>query len=531
MKNEKIVSLLFLIVTFCGLTACIDDLDTEPLDKESITSATAFDDEAAYKQFLAKVYGSMTLTGQRGEYGMAEIVAQDEGTTSFIRTWWSAQEVTTDEVINAWGDPGLVEFHTQNWSENNLYLKLMYQRIFVNITYCNGYIREVGKRVDGLSSPLKEDVTMYLAEARFMRALYYYYAMDLWGNVPFVTDEDPIGAFLPEQIARADLFNWLEGELNAIIPLLAEPGENEYARADRAAAWTLLAKMYLNAEVYAGEDRYSDCITQCNNIINSGAFSLVNNYRHLFLADNHLLRDEIIFTVAEDGNSTRNYGGVTYVINAAVGGQMDKANDYGVGSGGWNGNRMTTAFVNKFADPSGDTDSRANFFTTGQTLVINNPNTFTEGYLCSKFRNITSTGAIGQHGIFVDTDFPIFRLADVYLMYAEAVVRGGSGGDAGTALSFVNELRERAYGNTSGNITSGQLTLPFILDERGRELYWEGHRRTDLVRFGLFSDGGYLWDWKAGVQGGASTSGHLDLFPIPQFDLGVNTNLVQNEGY
>ena len=533
MKNFQFLNTVLLISASLILASCFDDLDTEPLDNESITSATVFDDDAAYKQFLAKLYAGLTLTGQRGEFGLPEISATDEGTTSFLRTWWSAQEITTDECINAWGDPGLVEFHGMNWSDNNLYIKLMYQRIFVNIAYCNGYIREVGKRVDGLPTGLKGEVTTFLAEARFLRALYYYYALDLWGNVPFVTDQDEIGAFLPKQITRADLFNWIEEELEATIPQLVDAGENEYARADKAAGWMLLAKLYLNAEVYlgAGNGRYSECISQCKNIIESNAFSLASEYDELFLADNHSLRNEIIFPVAEDGNSTRNYGGVTYVINAAVGGAMDKDNDYGVGSGGWNGNRLTNAFVDLFPDKTGSTDSRALFFTDGQTLDIEHPNVFTEGYLCAKFRNVTSGGAKGKHGIFVDTDFPLFRLADVYLMYAEAVKRGGTGGTEANAIAYLNLLRQRAFGNTSGNITAAEFTLPFILDERGRELYWEGHRRTDLIRFGKFTGNSYLWDWKGDVKNGKAVPDHLGLFPIPRFDLGINTNLNQNTGY
>jgi starch-binding outer membrane protein, SusD/RagB family len=156
---------------------------------------------------------------------------------------------------------------------------------------------------------------------------------------------------------------------------------------------------------------------------------------------------------------------------------------------------------------------------------------FTEGYLCEKFKNITSAGIKGKNDIFVDTDFPLFRLADVYLMYAEAVKRGGAGGNEATALDYINALRTRAYGNTSGNISMADFTLDFILDERGRELYWEGHRRTDLIRFGRYSDGDYLWDWKGNVKDGKTMPSHLDIFPIPSADLGLNTNLKQNKDY
>lgn len=515
------------------LTSCISDLDTEPLNKQITTSSNVFNNPASYKEILAKLYGAMTLTGQRGEYGQPEISAPDEGTTSFLRTYWSAQEITTDECISAWGDPGLTEFHSQNWSEQNGYVQLLYQRIFINIAYCNEFIREVTPRIDGLDQSMQSDVGEYVAEARFLRALYYYFALDLWGNVPFVTEQDAPGAFLPEQISRPDLFEYIESELNDVLPSLAEPGQNEYARADKAAAWMLLAKLYINAEVYLGKGnaRYTECITNCNNIINSGVYSLHDNYRELFLADNHAYRNEIIFPIAEDGNSGRNYGGVTFVIHAQVGGSMNAADDFGIPSGGWSGNRFTNSFADLFEDKSGDTDTRAIFYTDGQTLEIDHPTVFTEGYLSAKYKNLTSGGVKGQNETFVDTDFPLFRLADVYLMYAEAVKRNGTGGDVATAVDYVNDLRERSYGDASGNIAVGDLTLDFILDERARELYWEAHRRTDLIRFEKFTGDAYLWDWKGNVKEGKATESHFVLFPIPASDRAVNTNLVQNPGY
>ncbi|AFD07348.1 RagB/SusD family nutrient uptake outer membrane protein [Solitalea canadensis] len=531
MKKYKFFTIA-LVAAGLSMSSCINDLDTVPTDKRIITSASVFNDPQAYKQMLAKLYGSLTLTGQKGEFGSPELSASDEGTTSFLRGYFNIQEVTTDECINAWGDGGLVEYHGMVWSDANGYVNLMYQRIFINISYCNEYIRSVQERVGGLSEPLKGDVTKYLAEARFMRALYYYYAMDLWGNVPFTTEKDKTGAFIPKQINRKDLFAYIESELVDVLPSLAEARTNEYGRADQAAAWMLLAKMYLNAEVYLGKGnaRYTDCLTYCNKIINAG-YTLHPKYNELFLADNHKWNEEIILPIAEDGMNTRGYGGVTYIIHAQVGGNMDYVKDYGIPSGPWAGNRFTNTFVNKFADKTGATDKRAMFFTDGQKLDIDVPNQFKEGYLSTKYRNVNADGSAGKHGTFVDTDFPLFRLADVYLMYAEAVKRGGTGGTEATAVSYINKIRERAYGNTSGNIAAANLTLDFILDERARELYWECHRRTDLIRFGKFSGGEYLWDWKGNVKAGAATPAHMDLFPIPASDLSINTNLVQNKGY
>ena len=514
------------LITALTFTGCFNDLDQEPLNKQVTTATDVFKDPAAYKQFLAKLYGAFTLTGQQGEYGKPEISAPDEGTTSFLRTYWSVQELMSDEVVTAWADAGLMEFNAHSYSSQNGYVQLLYQRVFINIAYCNEFIREAQARVGGLPADVQDDVHMFIAEAKFLRALYYYFALDLWGNVPFVTEEMETGAFLPQQISRAELFGYIEDELLEIAPALAAPRTNEYARADQAAAWTLLAKLYLNAKVYTGTDRYSDCITYCKQVIAAG-FSLHDDYTELFLADNDELSDEIIFRIAEDGDNTRNYGGVTFIIHAAVGGNEDPANDFGIASGGWSGNRFRSAFVDKFE--SGD--GRALFHTSGQTKQINNLTLFTEGYLSTKFRNITSNGAPGQNPTFVDTDFPLFRLADVYLMYAEAVVRGGAGGDEATALLYVNKLRERAYGNMDGNISGDELTLDFIIDERGRELHWEAQRRTDLIRFDLLTGDAYIWDWKGGVKSGAATPDYYTLLPIPSSDIAVNPNLEQNEPF
>lgn len=198
---------------------------------------------------------------------------------------------------------------------------------------------------------------------------------------------------------------------------------------------------------------------------------------------------------------------------------------YGI-DGCWWGTRVRPEAYAKFgADPRGSF-----FYTAGQANNIASISNFTDGVAAPKFSNKTAAGADGSNSTHVDTDFPMFRLGDAYLMYAEAVVRGG-GGSRPTALGYINALRQRAYGNATGNIVDATMTLPFILDERTRELLWEGHRRTDLVRFGLFTGNGYIWQWKGGLQPGSSTDGHLNLYPIPAGQLSANSNLQQNPGY
>jgi starch-binding outer membrane protein, SusD/RagB family len=199
--------------------------------------------------------------------------------------------------------------------------------------------------------------------------------------------------------------------------------------------------------------------------------------------------------------------------------------DYGV-DGCWFGLRLKPEAYNRYAVG----DPRASFFwTNGQTVQVNSISTYTDGIPAPKFSNRTSAGAPGSHAVHPDTDFPMFRLGDAYLIAAEALLR--TGGDRVQALGYVNALRQRAYGNTSGDITDAELTLPFILDERGRELLFEAHRRSDLIRYGLFTGGAYLWSWKGGALAGTATESFRDLYPLPASELTTNPNLTQNPGY
>ncbi|MBN1597336.1 MAG: RagB/SusD family nutrient uptake outer membrane protein [Bacteroidales bacterium] len=535
--NKIIATLVTMIVI---LTSCTKDLDTEPLDPDLVSAASIFDDEDAYLEFLAKLYAGLTLTGQQGPWGDRDVPAppDDEGMTSFMRLYWSLQEISTDEAENAWNDINLIEFSAHIWSDQSQFVEKLYQRIYLNLTFCNEYIRIVSDRVGDLSGDLQQDVRIYIAEARFLRALYYWFTIDIWGNVPFVTDANATGAFLPEQITRARLFDYIESELKAISSKLLPPNDDPqyYARANRAAAWALLARLYLNSEVYLGEGngKFTECIAYCDSIINAG-YTLHDDYRELFLADNHNCTDEIIFPIAEDGLYTQSYGGNTYIIHAACSSDDDLEHYMGIyggpSQGGWSGNRCTEAFTSIFDDTSGETDQRAIFYTDSQTETIIERDNFSQGYLCTKFRNVTSEGVRGQSNEFPDTDFPLFRLGDIYLTYAEAVLRGGSGGNMNTALGYINELRERAYGDNSGNISMSELTLDFIIDERARELYWETTRRTDLIRFDLFTTNDYIWEWKGNIAEGRATDPRNNLLPIPAFDLALNPYLDQNLGY
>lgn len=527
------------------------NLDRNPIYEPS--TETVYGDFANYKSLLAKLYAGYAVSGQQGPAGQPDIQGIDEGFSQYLRQYWKAQELTTDEAVIAWNDGTLPTYHQMTWTSGNEFIRAMYNRIYYQISLCNEFVRQtsddnLSKR--GISGSNADEARRYRAEARFLRALSYWHALDLFGNVPFVTESDAVGATAPRRIERAELFNYIESELKALDASgdIAGARQNEYARADKGAVATLLAKLYLNARVYTGQPRYTDCITYCNKVI-QGGYSLQSDYRKLFLADNNATSNsEFILPIAFDGVRTKGFGGMTFVVHAAVGGQMKPREQFGIPSGGWFGTRATKNLPLLFSpDPTQpDTtqrnpDKRFLFYTAGQTLEINAISNFSDGFAVKKFRNLTSTGAQGSDpdGTFVDTDFPLFRLADVYLMYAEAVLRGGSGGDPGTALGYVNQLRQRAFGNSNGNINAGQLNLQFILDERGRELYWEGHRRTDLIRFrsggesgpSLFTSSAYVWPFKGNVPQGTGVDGYRDLFPIPSTDLQVNPNLIQNTGY
>jgi len=496
----------------------VKDLNTTPLSKNVKTSASVYQTPNDYKQVLAKLYAGFAATGQQGPAGNPDIQGIDEGFSSYIRQLFVSQEIPTDEAVVGWNDPGLPQFNYQSWNASNDFVLGMYSRVYYEISMANEFIRNA-KGNDN------SQVQEYMAEARFLRALSYWHALDLYGGgVPFVTENDGVGAYSPKPISSDSLFNYITSELKDVAQQLPDPQQNEYGRADQAAAWALLARVYLNAEVYTGTPHYDEVITYANKVINQGGYQLDPNYQNLFLADNNTA-DGIIFAINFDGQHTQTYGGTNYIIHAAVGGDMD-ANNFGI-DGGWAGNRVTPQFVDKF---DMNNDSRALFFTQNQNKQVNNISEFTDGYAVTKWKNVTSTGKTGSRPAFADTDFPMFRLADVYLMYAEAYVRGGNGTQA-KALDYVNRVRERAYGDTSGDIGPTQLTKEFILNERARELYWEGLRRTDLIRYGYYTGGNYVWAWKGNVQAGTATDSHYKVFPIPSSDINSNPNLTQNTGY
>ena len=519
---------LALALAVIGAAACTDPT-VAPVS--TVTGSNFFNDPSSYRSFLAKIYVGLAVGGQNGGDGSTDIQGIDGGFSQYMRLYWELEELPTDEAVIAWGDQTLPELNTQGWNASNTFVNAMYYRIYFQVGMVNEFLRQSGD--DSLTArhvgaALMDSVHMYRAEARFMRALSYWHGLDLFGNMPLVTETDAIGAAAPKQATRAQIYTYVVNELTAIKSQLPPKAASYYGRATQPAADMLLAELYLNAGVYTGTPNYAGALTEASAVISAG-YTLNATYANNFTADNNN-SPELIFTVPEDGIHTQTYGSTNFIIHASCGNAMNNAN-YGV-DGCWWGLRLKPTAYALFS--SGDARGAARD-TVSQTIGIASISTFANGAAFPKYTNKTSGGATGSNPAFADTDFPMFRLGEAYLIYAEAQVRGG-GGDTTTALSYVNALRTRAFGNTSQNIVGNQLTLPFLLAERGRELMWEGHRRTDLVRYGLFTGGTYLWAWKGANAYGSdstaiATAATRDLYPLPANELIANRNLKQNPGY
>lgn len=529
-NNLKIVA--FLSLFLITITSCTGDLNVTPQDSNNVLGSDLFADEAAYKKVLAGIYGNLSLTGTDGA-GSSNIDGLDAGTSQYGRVLLYLQTLSADQMIWSYeNDPGTREIQRNIWTAQNPLILGMFGRAHVSIALANNFLRETtNAKLDerNVSAATRTDIATYRAEARFLRALSYYHLMDLFGKANFITEDTPLNS-QPEQADRAKLFTFIESELKAIEGDLKAPKTNEHGRADQGAAWMLLAKIYLNAEVYTGQPEYTKCLDYCVKVI-GGGYTLASNYLHNFMADNdtNSARNEIIFPIISDGTAVQNYGPTTVMVNGEVGSIEKNGAALGVNDGGWGGAlRVRKQFAELFNGGTFANDTRNTLITSGRPIDINDISDRDTGYIITKYSNAKSSGGFGQDKTFVNTDFPLFRLADVYLMYAEAHLRGG-GGSIATALSYVQQLRTRA--NNPQVLTNTDITLDFILDERARELHWEAKRRQDLIRYGRFTGGSYNWAWKGNGSNGISIANHLKLYPIPASSLAANPNLKQNAGY
>lgn len=515
------------------LCSCAKKLDLLPVN--DLTPATTYSTPAGYKAVLAKLYGTLAITGNNGPAGQPDISGGlDEGSqVAFIRGLFNSEELPTDEAVCAWDDQTIKDYHSLKWTAADPFLKGMYARCIYDITLINEYLREstddklAARNITGADAA---NIKASRAEARFLRAFNYWAMLDIFGKSTFITEDDGIGVFLPAEKSRADLYTYIVSELTAIESQLLPAKTIEYGRVDQGADWALLARIYLNAGVYTGTTNYTGAITYAKKVIAAG-YTLQPVYSQLFMADNDRRKDEFMFTINCDGARTQAYGNTTFLIHAPSG---DDHAQYGANSG-WGGYRATKGLADLFPDLSGATDKRAMFTTTAfgtglSQITIPDIGVFTNGLHVNKYKNIRSDGAAVSDPTlgFSDVDFPVFRLSEMYLIYAESVLRGGTGGDPTIALGYINAIRTRAGATVIG---VPQFTLQFILDERGRELYWECVRRTDLIRYNLLTTATYLWPWKGGVANGTAVDPKYNIFAIPSENINSNHNLTQNTGY
>lgn len=541
MKNNIIKKITVACIAALTVASCAKKLDLFP--QNDLTPEKAYSTAQGYKAVLAKIYGGLAITGNSGPAGSPDIGGGlDEGSqVAFIRMFFNCQELPTDEAVVAWNDQTIKDFHDLKWTSSDPFLKGIYARPIYNITLINEYLREAtdAKLAErGITGTEAADIKKSIGEARFLRAFNYWVMMDLFGKSTFITEADGVGATLPREISRGDLFTYIESELKAIDADLAPVKTIEYGRVDQGAAWALLARMYLNAPVYTGTAKNTEAITYAKKVI-AGGYALSPIYRTLFMADNDKQKNEFMFAITCDGLKTQAYGNTSFFIHAPAG---DDFPAYGVsGGGGWYGYRATKSLFDLFPkNGGGDIDSTvdkrgAAFYTTkyqatATQAAIADIGNFDHGLHVKKYMNIrTDNGPVSDaNKEFSDIDFPVFRLSEMYLIYAEAVLRGGTGGDNTTALTQLNLIRTRAG---AAAFNAGDLNLQTVLNERGRELFWEGHRRTDLVRYGLLTTGTYLWPWKGGVASGTAVDSKYNVFPIPAANRIANPNLTQNTGY
>jgi hypothetical protein len=530
-----------------GTASCINDLNIKSIDPSSTPD---FDQWSLF----VKNYSMLGLTGQKGPAGTPDLDGQDEGESGFWRAVFNCNELMTDECAWAWlNDNDIPALVFINWNSSSPRVRWLYVRLGFNVTQMNYFL----DKTVGLSDP---ESLRQRAETRFLRALHYAYFLDFFGKAPFADSFDP--QVLPVEKGGKELYDWIQTELAECETDMYEARQAPYGRADKVANWLLRARLYLNAGVYTGTPDWTNAEKYASMVIGS-SYILSPSYEQLFMADNDQnanAMQEIILPIRQDGMKTRNYGGSTYMINATRIAGMPRMGT----TNGWSCIFARQSLINKFfsdltkvpmppkgasqvsgtdeaidaADAAYGTrtvdmiaaakDDRAMFYSgVGggiRKLTSDAITDFKDGLSIVKWQNFRSDGGAASAPDWADVDIPLFRLAEAYLVRAEANYRLGR---EDVATSDINTLRRRAHATEFQTNVSEQN----IIDEWGREFYLEGRRRSDLIRFGLFTGNKYLWPFKGNVAGGTAVPSFYNRFPIPESDLNNNPNMSQNPGY
>jgi hypothetical protein len=454
----------------------------------------------------------------------------------FDNNYFDLQQAGTDETIvptrgGDWFDGGKwKDMHFHTWNPSHELVRNSWDWGFNAIGTCN----RVLKMLEAAQESAGKQQT--LAEIKTMRAWYYYNMMDAYGNLPLVTTFDQTAA-APKQETRTKIFEFIATELEANAPLLSEDvNAVTYGRPTKWMAHTLLAKLYLNAQVYTGTPQWDKVVENANKVIASNKFQLETNYLAQFKADNGPQNREPIFSVPFDAVKAKG----NLLFNKTL--HYGHRQTYKLTTDTWNGWTTTPAFFDKYED----TDARKAQWLYGQqknaeggNLVYNGINVVLDPYAFPAFelggednkgrlagaRNVKyepDSKAISNQA---NNDVVIFRYADVLLMKAEAIVRGAGNGTMAEALEAANLVRDRAFNsNAAKRFDASSLSLSAIYDERGREFAMEMTRRTDMIRFNM-------WEAANLFKPANPSETYRRIYPIPTTALAANQNLVQNQGY
>lgn len=547
---KKYILSIGVVAASLAMGSCVNDLDLEPVDPSTINSSVFGEDPESYmNRVLAEIYASFLVQGPNGDSQVSDF---DGGMSTFSRAIFNLQEIPTDEAC--WfssSDAALYTLQYGNIAADNAAIFGTYSRLIINIALCNNFIQCVERGDFKLTGDLVEKGKDAVRQAKILRSLCYYYLVDLFGDVPYADENDPIGNVAP-QLPRAQVFNYATQTLEEVIAEYGAAAQTPaYGYCGKEFAQGVLMRFYLNAEVYTATARWNDCLKVANDIIAAHkgtgfqGSGLTDHFVQNFGANNKDFvlggagnAHEILFMLPASNDHILSYGSSTMMILAFIDGAEQA--EYGVGNG-WKCTKARPQLVNRFEwdTPAQETsrDARVMLWKTAKDGYTNAmPNTAQSqwkdnGYENPKFINryINADGTLGDvapaHGDGnVTTAYPMMRLSEVYLSAAEAILHGA--GNAADALTYVNYIRERAGVSPW---TASQLTLASLQDERSRELYCENTRRTDLIRYGKFVSG-YNWAWKGNVETGADLNSFNVLYPIPASIINQST-YKQNLGY